>query len=428
MKIRYFLSILVSLFLVIGCSNSEDDNQSQGEEPTIVPQVPETLDLNSAEQHMVEGNNNFAFNLFREVHDGHNSQILSPISITYALGMLNNGASGETLQQINKVLGFGETGAKGINDLCYKLLHNAPLLDKETKVMIANTIFMNKDYHIRPYFTETVKAFYGADPQTRDFHDGKTLDVINQWASDHTENMINKILSNSEFNPNAVSYLLNAIYFKGQWYHQFNPEITVDEEFEHIGYTKEQTLLPMMHQGAELLYMENNIFQAVQMPYGNDVYQMTILLPRKHNESDIQTGLDKVLQSLTADSWQETLQQLENTIVNLKLPRFETNTSIDLNEVMSKLGMPRAFNAQSAEFPLFCNIPTYISRMKQVAKINVNEHGTEASAVTVISTDGASYPGREIKYVEFIANRPFLYVISEQVTGTILFIGQFTGY
>ena len=136
------------------------------------------------------------------------STILSPISITYALGMLNNGAAGETQAQINKVLGFGETGADGINTFCQKMLTEAPNLDKLTKVMIANTIYMNKDYQLNPDFVTKAKNYYNAEPETRDFHDGKTMDVINQWGSDHTEKMIEKVLDKDEFDPSAVSYLL----------------------------------------------------------------------------------------------------------------------------------------------------------------------------------------------------------------------------
>ena len=159
------------------------------------------IELTCAERQLVEGNNDFAFNLFRQSSDPLKDQIISPISITYALGMLNNGAAGETQAQINKTLGFGETGADGINTFCQKMLSEAPVLDKLTKVMIANTIYMNKDYALKPDFVKKANDYYQAAPETRDFGDGKTLDVINQWASDHTQKMIEKVLSPDEFNP-----------------------------------------------------------------------------------------------------------------------------------------------------------------------------------------------------------------------------------
>ena len=345
------------------------------------------------------------------------SQILSPISITYALGMLNNGAAGETQQQINKVLGFGETGASGINEFCYKMLQKASILDPITKVMIANNIYMNKGFELLPEFALKAKTFYNADVETRDFYDGKTRDVINHWGSDHTEGMIKEVLKEDEFNPSFVSYLLNAIYFKGIWQYQFDKNLTTDEEFNHVGITEETTYRPMMHQTTELDYMETETYQVLRLPYGNGSFRMTVLLPKT-----ISNGVPQVP---TTDIWQQIQQQIKPTTVDVKLPRFESDTDRDLIPVMKKLGMTKAFS-DAAEFPYFCSIVTYIGLMKQVSKIKLDEEGTEAAAVTVIGMDKSAGPEKD--YKEFHANHPFLYVISEQQTGAIFFIGQYTGY
>ena len=191
--------------MVAGCTSSNDDQRF------VVCPVDHQIQLTRGEQELVTANNDFAFNLMRKVADEEKSQIVSPISITYALGMLNNGATGETRQQINRVLGFKD--ASEANDFCKKMLTLAPYLDSQTKVLIANTIYVNKDYTLKPAFVQTAHSFYQADPETRDFHDGQTMDVINQWASDHTERMIEKVLDADSFDPDAVSYLLNAIYF-----------------------------------------------------------------------------------------------------------------------------------------------------------------------------------------------------------------------
>ncbi len=175
-------------------------------------------------------NNDFALNLFRQARDKE-SQVLSPLSITYALGMLDNGAAGKTQQEINDVLGFGKAGAEAINAFCRKMLTESGNLDKETKVKIANTIYVNKDYELQAPFVKKAFDYYDATPETRDFNDGKTMDVINQWASDHTEGMIKEILNEDNFNPFAVSYLLNAIYFNGEWTFKFDPDNTLEEPF-----------------------------------------------------------------------------------------------------------------------------------------------------------------------------------------------------
>ena len=419
MKANSWAAIALTLMVTttVGCSS---DSESPKPEPVICPVVtPTELELTSAEQQMVGSSNDFAFNLFREVQDEVKSQIVSPVSITYALGMLNNGAAGETQKQINSVLGFADTGSDGINAFCYKMLQRAATLDPLTKVLIANTIYMNKPYELQTEFVQRAKTFYDAEPETRDFHDGKTRDVINKWGSDHTEGMIEEVLKEGEFDYDAVSYLLNAIYFKGSWKKKFDKAQTMKEPFDHAGITKEMTYADMMHQTTNFEYAETDDCQALRLPYGNSSFQMTVLLPKAKTNA-----LPKVP---TAEVWQQLNEQMDSTLVNVSLPRFETDTDIDLKPIMTKLGMPDAFNPFKADFRNFCNTEVYIELMKQVAKIKVDEEGTEAAAVTVIGVVMTSIEP-EPQYVTFHANHPFLYVISEQQTGAVLFIGQYTGY
>ena len=370
--------------------------------------APKEIELAEGEQELINSNNDFAFNLFRKAR-GDKSKILSPLSITFALGMLNNGADGETLKEINQTLGFGEAGADAINAFCQKMLKESNTLDEKTKALIANTIFMNEGmgYHLQEGFMDKVNTYYDAQPQNRNFADGETMDVINQWASDHTMGMIPEVLKEDSFHPDAVSYLLNALYFKGMWSNPFRKDMTQNESF---GGGDE---VPMMHNFREgLLYAENNLYQAVRLPYGNGAYRMDVFLPREDKT------VGEVLETLSGDNWQP---EYENTDVDLKLPRFETDTNQDLVGVMASLGMPKAFSIE-AEFPYFCNGNPYIGQMFQVAKIKLDEEGTEAAAVTVIEMT-ESIPQR----ADFHANRPFLYIISEQSTGAIFFIGQYTG-
>ena len=377
---------------------------------------PKSISLTTDQQKLVISNNDFAFNLFRKARN-EESQILSPLSITYALGMLNNGAAGETQEQINTVLGFGSAGADAINKFCLKMLTEAPGLDEQTKVMIANTIYFNKakGYELKEDFVNKAKAFYDAEPESRDFNDGKTLNVINKWANDHTEGMIPEILKEDEFDAEAVSYLLNAIYFKGTWTLKFDANETKNELFNG------NYEVPMMHlKEKELTYTENDECQALTLPYGNGAYQMTILLPREGK------SVNDVLSGLTAEKWQQNYQWMDEAIVDVKLPRFETKTDINLEDIMSALGMPNAFIYGTAEFPGFCTCEDiYIDLMKQVAKIKVNEEGTEAAAVTIIGMKDSAV--QDPPHYKFYANRPFLYVISEQSTGSIFFIGQYMG-
>ena len=372
--------------------------------------APKEIELAEGEQELINNNNDFAFNLFRKAR-GEKSKILSPLSITFALGMLNNGANGQTLQEINQTLGFGEAGADAINAFCQKMLKESNSLDDRTKAMIANTIFVNEGlgYRLQEGFIDKANTYYDAQPQNRDFDDGETMDVINQWANDHTMGMIPSVLDSLTFDPTSVSYLLNALYFKGMWSNPFNKEETQDEPF---GGGDD---VPMMHKERDgCLYAENDLYQAIRLPYGNGAYRMDIFLPREDKT------VGEVLETLNGNNWQPEYQY---TDVDLKLPRFETSTKQPLTKVMAELGMPTAFK-DIAEFPFFCNVPVYIGTMFQVAKIKLDEEGTEAAAVTVITVEATSLPPVP---KQFHANRPFLYVISEQSTGTIFFIGQYTG-
>ena len=372
--------------------------------------APKEIELAEGEQQLIESNNDFAFNLFRKAR-GDKSKIISPLSITFALGMLNNAADGQTLKEINETLGFGKAGADGINAFCQKMLRESNDLDAKTKALIANTIFVNEGlgYRLQQGFVDKANTYYNAEPQSRDFADGETMDVINQWANDHTMGMIPKVLDEDSFDPNVVSYLLNALYFKGMWSDPFDKDLTQNESF---GGGEE---VPMMHKmGTDFQYTENDLYQAIRLPYGNGAYRMDIFLPREDKT------VGEVLETLNGSNWQFKGVWKE---VDLKLPRFETETFQPLVDTMKDLGMPSAFTL-AAEFPWFCNTPVYISNMFQSAKIKLDEEGTEAAAVTVIEVAEADMPDEPKR---FHADRPFLYIISEQSTGAIFFIGQYSG-
>ena len=417
------IALTMAMVVMTGCGSS--DAVSEEPKPVVDPVVPvvtpTTLELTRSEKVMVTESNAFAFNLFKVATAmvGPKSMILSPISITYALGMLNNGAAGATQEQINNVLGFGETGADSINAFCYKMLQMAPQQDPQTKVMIANTIYMNKGYELLPTFVEKARAFYAAEPETRDFADGRTMDVINRWASDHTEQMIDKVLDEDTFNPEAVSYLLNAIYFKGTWTKTFDKALTMKEKFDRRGIDGKGVPVEMMHQTSAFDYGETSTCQVLRLPYGNGSYQMTILLPKD--------GDSALPQVPTAEEWDQLSRKMSSREVDVKLPRFESKTDMGLVPLMMKLGMTDAFNRDLADFRYFCNEPTFISLMKQVAKIKLDEEGTEAAAVTVIGLEKATAVGPEPQPIAFHASHPFLYVISERQTGAVFFIGSYVG-
>ena len=420
--------------VAIGCSSDDEsqpvDNPIEDNEPTAYDDdtvrwfAPARIRLSSAEKAMVVQSNAFAFNLFNvRVWGGASGPcfqklenvILSPLSITYALGMLNNGAAGDTQAQINKVLGFGETGVDGINTFCKRLMDSIPLVDPRVRLKIANNIYVNKGYELKDDFVTKAKNFYSAQPETRDFADGNTRNVINKWVSNHTNGMIPELIKSSEFNPAAVSYLLNAIYFRASWREEFNKNNTRDDVFKTVSGNK----LPckMMHSERNTSYTETSDMQVVRLRYGTGFFAMTFFLPKQSN------AYPRVP---TIDEW-SSLRFTTDAIVDLDLPRFKTDTDLALNGVLENLGMTDAFSAK-ADFRNFCDQPTYISLIKQAARISVDEEGTEASAATAIDLATANIgEEKEPERKTFHANHPFSYVISELQTGAILFIGQYIG-
>ena len=380
---------------------------------------PSQISLTAQERELVQNNNDFALRLFGKARDD-KSMVLSPLSITYALGMLNNGATGETQQQINEVLGGASCSMETINSFCRKLLDTSSTLDEKTKVLISNNIYVNeaRGYHLLPDFVQSAADYYDATPETRNFYDGKTRDVINQWASDHTEGMIKEALKENEFNPSTISYLLNALYFKSKWTMPFDTEPTRKMYFNEGTATAD-----MMTKIDQFQYAKNDICQSIELPYGNGAFLMTVFLPNYGKT------LDEMLAKMNGKEWNA--MAYEPYQVYLQLPRFETDTDLRLEQIMAALGMPRAFDPTNAQFDKFAvneeqpDLPIYIDFMKQVAKIRVNESGTEAAAVTVVGMkDGSAL---DTKFAEFIADHPFLYVISERSTGAIFFIGQYMG-
>ena len=379
---------------------------------------PKSIDLTDNEYLLVRNNNRFAISLFQKARaqeTEQSSMVLSPLSITIDLGMLNNGADGITRDEIDAVLGSQDVGgAEVINQFCKKMLMESGTLDEKTRVSIANNIYFNswKGYELLPAFVETAQLYYDATPEVRNFSDGQTRDAINQWCSDHTAGMIQEALSESEFRDDVVSYLLNAIYFKGEWTHKFNAAETRCSLFD-----EERAEVQMMHQYSEFSYAENNVYQSVILPYGNMAYQMMVFLPKWGK------SIDDVLSALGEMDEDEWIYQYGTSHVDLYLPKFETSTDMHLEDIMKSLGLNNAF-MEGHGFNKFCNTKTWISMMKQVAKIKLDEEGTEASAVTIIEdSDGIGAPS----FAEFVADRPFLYIITERSTGTIFFMGQYMG-
>lgn len=405
--------------LIGACCLSVGMLTSCSEDEPVTPNVkynPGTIKLTTAQQAQVENSNEFAWKFFKEVSKGEQEDVfVSPLSVTYALGMLANGAVGDTQKEILEGLEFRSGKVDDINSLCHQLMIESPKLDKSTKVSMANAVVANKNKPLQPDFKNVVEKQYQALVTNQDFSSPATLSFINQWASDHTQGMVPKILE--RINPDGVSYLLNALYFKGIWYWQFDKKHTKKEAFTKADGTKSQ--VQMMHQKERFFAAENDNYQTVVLPYGNGSYEMVVLLPREGKD------LSSLLQTMDAKKWKDNLKNTYSSEVDLKLPRFTSAYTRELNDVLKLLGMNAMFDPSKANLTKMSAVSSFVSMVLQKAKIEVDEEGSKAAAVTVIET--APTAVAPSKPILFHANRPFMYAIVEHSTGTIFFMGTYQG-
>lgn len=376
-----------------------------------------SLELNTKSAQFAQQGHSFAFHFLEQVNSVEKGNfIISPLSMQFLLGMVLDGARGETANEICHVLGYGAGEVDAVNEYCLSMLEQLPALDKKTTLGIANAIFVNEGCPLEKSYKSTVGKYYKAEVANLDFYSPNALKTINDWASKQTNGMIPKVLE--EVEPNMLAYLLNALYFKSQWKVQFPKDATSEESF--TAESGEKISVTMMRQDDKFAYNENDIFQMVCMPYGNGAFTMYAFLPREKN------SLADVIGALRKASWDNIRHDTVPCHVNLWLPKFEGKFHIKLNDILSKMGMPSAFDSQKADFKAMSALAMCLSFVQQDATIVVDEEGTEAAAVSVAGMEKsmAVAPGQQ---VAFHANRPFLYLITESSTGAILFAGKVGG-
>ena len=375
---------------------------------------PKSLQFSAAEKQMVNECNAFSFNLLTQVATTEEQEnvVLSPLSASMLLGMLMNGADGETLAQIQAVTGFGaEATIEDINAYYKQLIEVLPNLDAYTNVGIANGIWVKDEFPVYEAFMQACKQNFDAQAKNvPTFVDDKVLKDINDFAAQHTNNRINQIINRGMVSEQTMMVLLNALYFKALWKDKFDKNYTLQQTFTTLKDAKIQVDMMRLYDKPQL-YSETEDCRLVELPYKGDQYVADIILPAK--DTDIRTWV----KTLNAERWQQLISGLHSEEVNLGLPKFKLNYERVLTNDLSMLGMPSAFTP-AANFSRLSELPTFISLIKQKTFIQVDEEGTEAAAVTIGDVAASAGPGN-VK--EFIADRPFLFVIRERTYGTILF-------
>lgn len=399
-KLRLVFFTIASI--IVSSCNICDIEESKNDPPR---------DLTISEQMVVEADNTFGLKLFRNLNaeDPNNNLFISPLSVSMALGMTLNGANGDTYEIIKTTLELNGLSETDINESYLNLIDLLTSLDEEVIFNIANSIWYRNTFYVEQSFIDANQKYFNAEVQGLNFSDPDAKDVINDWVNDKTNGLINKIID-EEIPSYIVMYLINAIYFKGFWTNEFDKDLTNDEPF--YNYDNTVSSVPLMHQGDEFLYLETNQFQAVDLMYGDSLYSMTVLLPKE--DIDINTLASNLSESFLSQSFQY-------SELYLYLPKFELEWKKSLKNVLAAMGMEIAFTEGVANFSrINPDNQLFIDEVLHKTYIKVDEEGTEAAAVTSVSIGLTAVP----ETIYFRIDKPFIFMIREHHSGTILFIGK----
>lgn len=384
----------MSMF-VVACASS--DHSESNEEP---------VNIKVSEK--------FATNFFKLAAKKPDSNIVvSPYSVSTALSMAYNGAGSKTKTEMQNVLDYTGLSDEAVNQQNSSLYKSLMQVNPSSELTVANAMFANKNFEFVKAFMDSNQKYYGAKLETLDFADLSTVNKINNWVKDNTKSKIPSILD--KVAPDAVLYLVNAVYFKGVWLDEFKKDETQPVDFKLSNGSKKT--VEMMNRSAKMSYFAGNNFQAVMLPYKDKRLQMCIFLPDK------KSNITAFINSLTSESWSEWREQFRKEEGHLGLPRFKVEYKTELSEVLKAAGMPCAFEDNCADFKKMIEQNAMISRVLHKTYLEVNEKGTEAAAATAIEMSVTSAPMNPKPPFEMICDRPFVVAIRDEKTNAILFVG-----
>lgn len=396
-----YVIIFAVASVLISCNDSTPPEHSN---------PPNLRTLSAAEAKVASSGNEFAFNLYREVQDTEPSNtFISPLSVGYALGMALNGATAETRQSILNTIDFGDLTADEVN-IAYRDLTSLLLsMDNQTKISIANSVWNHDDFTVKNSFSNIITQYYDGTVQALNFRAPETRNTINQWVEDKTNGKIKDLLG--EISPDEVMFLINAIYFKSNWSYQFDKSKTHKAPFTKLNGSSTEVDM-MFSKGVSLSRYHHEDFMLIDIPYGNEQFRMTLLVPSSSK------NFSEVLSSISADNLEQWLEQSDSLTCELEIPKFKMTWKDDLKGPLGEMGMlMHGFPDFFEEEPSLA-----ISRVIHQSFIEVNEEGSEAAAATAIGVELTSAPPTPQRIT---VDRPFLFLIRENHSGVVLFMGQF---
>lgn len=406
-KMKHIMNYLIILLGLIFISCEKDDNNAD------FPTDEKEIVLSSNTKNMVSSDNQFGIEIFKQMLNAEqgNNLMISPLSISQALLMTYNGADGDTKKAFEETLFLNNLTIDEVNQSAQELVNALLEADPSVIIDIANSIWYRDEFTIKPEFIRVNKDYYNAEVQQLAFNN-EAVDIINDWVKNKTNDKIEEIVD--QIDPMTLMFLIDAVYFKGNWKSKFKEEDTEDDEFTLSNGSK--VTVPFMYQSTTAKKLNQEDFTILDLPYGRGNYSMFIVLPNKDKT------IDDVLEIWDNDAynqWVNNLNEVDN--LDVIIPKFKFAYEKELNEVLKAMGLTLAFDANQADFSnIIENKQLFISNVKHKTFIEVNEKGTEAAAATSVEIRFTSIGPAN----QFIADRPFLFAIREKYTNSILFMGR----
>jgi serine protease inhibitor len=402
------------LLLIIILSISVFGNFSCKKETSVVPERKQ-VNLTEKQKQVITSSNVFGFEFFKKVNELSGSDanlMVSPLSVSMALGMTRNGAANGTLEAMTNTLGFSGMSDSEINESYKYIIQTFTSLDPKVNLQIANSIWYLNTFNVEQPFVLANQQYFDASVSPLDFSKPSAVQTINNWVNEKTNKLIPEIID--QIPSEAVMYLINAIYFKGQWRYQFDKGKTQQEPFYLKDGTEIQAQAMIQHE--TLSYYKSSGFEVIELPYNQGNFNMAIILP------DAGKSVNDIIPMLSIDSWNSWSNLFENRDIQLQIPKFKyAYEEKQMMPILSDMGMGVAFSENADFTRINSGGGLSISRVLHKTYIATDEEGSEAAAVTAVEV-GVTSVGPDQPYY-FTVNRPFIYFIQEKSTGTILFIG-----
>lgn len=412
MKKAHLFSIITSLLLVCamtvnftGCAVKEPQAENLSANFTA-----ETINTSADFDSLNQSAADFAVRLFKASNKDGENTLISPFSVMCALAMTANGAENETLSEMESALGIS---AENLNKYIYTYMKNLPQ-DEKCKLSPANSIWLHDsdELSVNTDFLQTNADYYGADIFKAPFNE-QTLSDINNWVKENTDEMIPEILD--EIPADAVIYLINALAFDAEWDENYEEQQVENEIFTKEDGTEQKA--EFMH-SCENVYLKDKNAVGFMKYYSGSKYAFAAMLP------DEGISLSDYVESLTGKSVYKMLSDKEFKTVFTSIPKFETEYSCEMADILKGMGMRKAFDMNGADFSRLAdsgNGNIYISRVLHKTYITVGEQGTKAGAASAVELKDGSAMEDEIK--EIYLNRPFVYMIVDCESNIPIFIG-----